>query len=55
MTQDEVRQYIQDIITETGASSMKDMGRVMGMASKKVAGKADNKLIAEIAKEMLGK
>lgn len=55
MSEDEVRQQIQDIITETGAGSMKDMGRVMGMASKKLAGKTENKLIAEIVKEMLGK
>lgn len=55
MSGDDVRQHIQDIITETGASSMKDMGRVMGMASKKLAGKTDNKLIATIVKEQLGK
>ncbi|MCD4731807.1 MAG: GatB/YqeY domain-containing protein [Bacteroidales bacterium] len=53
MSDDDVRQHIQDIINETGASSMKDMGRVMGMASKKLAGKTDNKLIAAIIKEML--
>jgi uncharacterized protein YqeY len=55
MSEDEVRQHIQDIITETDAGSMKDMGRVMGMASKKLAGKTENKLIAAIVKEMLGK
>ena len=55
MSEDDVRQHIQDIITETGAGSMKDMGRVMGMTSKKLAGKTDNKLIAKIVKEQLGK
>ena len=55
MSADEVRQHVQDIITETGASSMKDMGRVMGMASKKLAGKTDNKLIASIVKQLLEK
>lgn len=55
MSDDEVRQHIQNIIKETGADSMKDMGRVMGMASKKLAGKTDNKLIASIVKEQLGK
>jgi uncharacterized protein YqeY len=55
ISEDEVRQHIQDIITETDAGSMKDMGRVMGMASKKLAGKTENKLIAAIVKEMLGK
>jgi len=49
----EVKIHISDIISETGASSMKDMGKVMGMASKKLAGQADNKLIAAIVKEML--
>jgi uncharacterized protein len=55
MSEDEVRQQVRDIIKETGADSMKDMGRVMGMASKKLAGKTDNKLIASIVKEQLGK
>jgi len=53
MSEDEVKKHVSDIISETGTSSMKDMGRVMGMASKKLAGKADNKLIAAIVKEML--
>lgn len=55
MSEDEVRRHIQDIITETGATSMKDMGQVMGMASKKLAGKTENKTIAAIVKDMLGK
>lgn len=55
MSEDDVRTQVQDIIKETGADSMKDMGRVMGMASKKLAGKTDNKLIARIVKEQLGK
>ncbi len=55
MSEIDVRQHIQNIIKETGAESMKDMGRVMGMASKKLAGKTDNKLIASIVKEQLGK
>jgi uncharacterized protein YqeY len=55
MSEDDVRAQVKDIIIETGAESMKDMGRVMGMASKKLAGKTDNKLIASIVKEQLGK
>jgi len=51
---DELRKIVKDVITETGAESMKDMGRVMGMASKKLAGKADNKEISGIVKELLG-
>jgi len=53
MSEGDVKKHINDIISETGASSMKDMGRVMGMASKKLAGQADNKLIAAIVKELL--
>jgi uncharacterized protein YqeY len=51
---DELRDIVKAIITETGAESMKDMGRVMGMASKKLAGKADNKEISNIVRELLG-
>ncbi len=53
MSEDEIKKHVGDIIAETGASSMKDMGRVMGMASKKLAGQADNKVIASIVKELL--
>lgn len=51
---DELREIVKGIITETAAESMKDMGKVMGMASKKLAGKADNKEISMIVKELLG-
>ena len=50
----ELEQVINDIITETGASGMKDMGRVMGLASQKLAGKADNRKISELVKAKLG-
>lgn len=53
MSENEIKKHVSDIIAETGASTMKDMGRVMGMASKKLAGKADNKLIASMVKELL--
>ncbi len=53
MNEDDIRKIVQEIITETGASSMKDMGRTMGMASKKLAGQADNKLVAQIVRELL--
>lgn len=49
-----LKTIVQNIIAETGAESMKDMGRVMGMASKKLAGQADNKEISMIVKELLG-
>ena len=50
---EEVANAVQDIIATVGASSMKDMGRVMGMASKQLAGKADGKTIADLVKKTL--
>ena len=54
-SEEEVRKAVLEIIDETGASSMKDMGKVMGMATKKLAGKADNKMISDIVKKELNK
>ena len=54
MGEEELTAIIKAIITETGASSIKDMGRVMGTAAKKLAGKADNKAISEKVKLLLG-
>ena len=53
ITGDALKDIVKNIIAETGAQSMKDMGRVMGMASKKLAGQADNKEISMIVKELL--
>ena len=50
---EEVAEIIKKIVAETGASTMKDMGRVMGMASKQLAGKADNKMVSGIVRELL--
>ena len=50
---EKVKEIIQKIITGTGASSMKDMGKVMGLASRELSGQADNKLISGIVKELL--
>jgi len=52
---EKVKEIIRNIITETGAVSMKDMGKVMGLANKELAGKADNKLISAFVKELLSK
>lgn len=49
-----LQEVIKGIIEETGASSMKDMGRVMGLANQKLAGKADGKSIAAVVKALLG-
>jgi len=50
---DEIKEAVADIIRETGASSGADLGKVMGIASKQLAGKADGKTISNIVKEML--
>lgn len=55
LSQDEVAQVVEEIIQETQASSMKDMGKVMGIATKKLAGKADNKMVSVIVKQLLAK
>jgi len=55
LSEEDVKKVIQRIIAETGASSMKDMGKIMGMANKELAGKADNKLISGFIKEFLSK
>ena len=54
MSEEEIRTELQKIISETGASSVKDMGKVMGAAQKAFAGRADNKLVSSIVKELLG-
>jgi len=54
MSEDEVKAIVEKIIADTGASSMKDMGKVMGMASKQLAGKADNKIVSNIVRTLLG-
>lgn len=53
MTDADLTTAIQAIIAETGASSMKEMGKVMGIASKKLAGQADGKDISEKVKALL--
>ena len=53
MSDEELTASIQEIINETGASSMREMGKVMGIASKKLAGKADGKVIADKVKKLL--
>ena len=49
----ELEAFIKDIIEKTGASSMKDMGKVMGMASKQLAGRADGKTISGVVRQLL--
>ena len=53
LSEEEVKSLIEAIISQTGATSMKDMGKVMGMASKQLAGKADGKSISTLVKQLL--
>ena len=53
LSEEEIAQIVEDIITKTGAEGMKDMGKVMGMASKELAGRADGKTISTIVKAKL--
>ena len=53
MSSEEIENAVKDIISQTGASSIKEMGKVMGIASKQLAGKADGKTISEIVKKLL--
>ena len=54
LTEEEIKAAVSAIIKEVGASSAADMGKVMGVASKQLAGKADGKAISAIVKELLG-
>ncbi len=51
--EEEVRSEIKKIIESTGAKSIADLGKVMGVASKQLAGRADNKMVSTIVRELL--
>ena len=53
LSAEEVEKVIDEVIQSVGATTMKEMGKVMGMANKQLAGKADGKFIAEIVKKRL--
>lgn len=53
LTEQEIESIVTAIIAETGAQGMKDMGRVMGLASKQMAGKAEGGAISSIVKKLL--
>jgi hypothetical protein len=55
MSEADIRTVVSAIISETGAASPADMGKVMGAATKQLAGKADGKIISTIVKELLSK
>lgn len=54
LTPEEIEAEVKAIIAEVGATSMKEMGRVMGVASKKLAGRADGGAISQVVKKLLG-
>lgn len=53
MTEEEVRAVVAQTISEVGAASQKDMGKVMGALAPKTKGKADNKLVSQVVRELL--
>jgi len=53
MSHQEIEAYVQELIGRVGASSVKDMGKVMGTANKELAGKADGRTISEVVKKLL--
>ncbi|HWZ04568.1 MAG TPA: GatB/YqeY domain-containing protein [Mucilaginibacter sp.] len=54
MGTEEIEAYLKDLISRVGATSQKDMGKVMGAANKELAGKADGRTISEVVKKLLG-
>lgn len=53
MSREEIESEVKSIISQLGATSPKDMGKVMGTCSKQFAGKADNKIVSEVVKSIL--
>ena len=53
LSAEEIEAAVKEIIAQTGATSIKEMGKVMGVASKQLAGKADSKAISDIVKKLL--
>lgn len=54
LTEEEVKVIVEDVVNSTGASSLADMGKVMGMVNQKTAGRADGKMVADLVKAKLG-
>ena len=53
LSEEEIAKIVEEAIAETGAASVKDMGKVMGIATKQLAGKAEGKTISTIVKQLL--
>jgi uncharacterized protein YqeY len=54
MSDEELKAIVSKVIASVGATSIRDMGKVMGMATKEVAGRADNQVVSAVVKELLG-
>ena len=53
LSEDEIKEVLRGIITRVGASTPADMGKVMGVATKELAGKADGKVVSQLVKQLL--
>ena len=53
LTEEEIRAIVAQTVSEVGATSQKDMGKVMGALAPKTKGKADNKLVSQVVRELL--
>lgn len=54
MSEDEIREVVKAAIAQTGAATPQEMGKVMGVVTKQLAGKADNKVVSQLVKQLLG-
>ncbi len=54
MSEEDIKKVLTEVIAQMGASSPGDMGKVMGAATKQLAGKADNKIVSALVKQLLG-
>jgi uncharacterized protein YqeY len=55
LTEDEIKAIVEDAVKQSGASTMKEMGKVMAIIAPKVKGRADNKVVSTFVKQMLQK
>lgn len=55
LSESEIKNIVEEAINEVGATTMKDMGKVMGAVTPKVKGRADNKIVSSLVKELLSK
>ena len=53
LSEEEIAAIVREIVAQTGAEGMKDMGRVMGLATKQMAGRADGRIISNIVRQLL--